>query len=216
MPRLCSPRCSPPPPLHPTSMPSSAQATLLSRSTVLKRRFYLRAATVKNPRSHPTPYAVSTKSASSMAVINGHHPPLVSPPRGPPQRPDPLWPASRRWQPRVRTTAVVPLRPTRATVDSTPSELPSSRPCPNRFTKPSWRSSHRSPASLIAGEPELAEHRHPASSARLLCSGWASCRNGRPTRWARSSHQQKRPKCTMHSYLFQSICLNQIKIVQTS
>jgi hypothetical protein len=59
-------------------------------------------------------------------------------------------------------------------LDSTPGELLSSRPSPNRFTKPSWSSSRRSPAGLVPGKPELAWRRRPASSARLLCVGWAS------------------------------------------
>jgi hypothetical protein len=95
-PRLCSPRRSPLPLLHLTSTPSSAQATPLSRSTVLKRRFYLEPADVKRPRSHPTPCAISTESALSMAAISGHRPPSVSPPRGPHRCPDPLRLASRR------------------------------------------------------------------------------------------------------------------------
>jgi hypothetical protein len=49
---------------------------------------------------------------------------------------------------------------------------------PNRFTKPSWSSSRRSPTGLVTGEQELAGRRLPTSSARLLCSGWASRRNG--------------------------------------
>jgi hypothetical protein len=82
--------------LHLTSTPSSAQATPLSRSTVLKRRFYLEPADVKRPRSHPTPCAISTESALSMAAISGHRPPSISPPRGPHRCPDPLRLASRR------------------------------------------------------------------------------------------------------------------------
>jgi hypothetical protein len=42
--------------------------------------FYLELAAVKSPRSHPTPCAVSTESASSTAAISGHRPPSVSPP----------------------------------------------------------------------------------------------------------------------------------------
>jgi hypothetical protein len=78
----------------------------------------------------------------------------------------------------------------------------SSQPSPNWFTKSSWSSSHHSPKGLVAAEPESAGRRHPPSSARLLWSGWASCQNGRPTRWARPSHQQKQPKCTVHFYFF--------------
>jgi hypothetical protein len=97
MPRLCSPHHSPLPPLHLTSTPSSAQAMPLSRSTVLKRRFYLEPATMNSPRSHPTSCAVSTEGASSTAAISGHRRPSISPPQGPHQRPGPLQPTSQCW-----------------------------------------------------------------------------------------------------------------------
>jgi hypothetical protein len=96
MPCLCSPHCSPLSPLHSTSTPSSAQATPLSRSTILKRCFYLEPAAVKSPQSHPMLCVVSTESASTTAAISSHRPPSVSPPRGPHRCPDPLRPASRR------------------------------------------------------------------------------------------------------------------------
>jgi hypothetical protein len=166
---LCSPRRLPLPLLHPTPTPSSAQATPLSRSTVLKRCFYLESAAVKSPQSHPMPCIISANGASSTAAISSHHSPSISPPRGH-RRPNPLRPASRRRRPRVQTIAVVPLRLTHAIVDSTPGELPSSRPFPNQCTKPSRSSSRRSPTGLVAGEPELAGCHRPASSARLLCS----------------------------------------------
>jgi hypothetical protein len=96
LPRPCSPRHSPLPWLHPTLMPSRAQATPLSRSTVLKRRFYLEPVVVKSPRSHPTPCVVSIEGASLTAAISGHSPPSFSPPRGPHRHPNSLQPASRR------------------------------------------------------------------------------------------------------------------------
>jgi hypothetical protein len=80
MPRPCSPRCSALPPLQSTLTPSSAQATPLSRSTVLKHCFHLELAAVKSPRSHPTLCTVSTEGASSTAAISGHYPPSFSPP----------------------------------------------------------------------------------------------------------------------------------------
>jgi hypothetical protein len=119
------------------------------------------------PRCAPFPPRLSP-----MAAISGQRPPPVSPPRGPHQCPDPLRPARWRRRPCVRTTATVPLQSTRATMESTPGELRSSRPSPNWFTKPSWSSSHCSPAGLIVGEPELAGRRRPVPSARLLYSGW--------------------------------------------
>jgi hypothetical protein len=213
--RLCSPHHSPLLLLHPTLTPSSAQATPLSKSTIFKRRFCLEPTAMRSPRSLPTSCVISAEGTSLIAAISSHRPPPVSPPRGSHQRPDPLLPASRCRRPRVRTTATVPLRLTHATVDSTPDELPSSQPSPNWFTKPPWSSSRCFPAGLVADEPELAGRRRPVPSAHLLFSGWASHQNGWPTRWARLSHQKKRPKCTVHFYLFQSICLNQIQIVQT-
>jgi hypothetical protein len=118
LPCPCSPRRSLLPPLHPSPMPSSAQVMLLSRSTVLKWRFYLEPAAVNSPRRHPTLCVVSTEGASSTAAISGHCPPSFSPPRGPHRCPNPQRPASRCRQPSVRTIAAIPLWPTRATVDS--------------------------------------------------------------------------------------------------
>jgi hypothetical protein len=72
LPSPYSPCHSPLPPLHPTLTPLSAQATLPSINTVLKRRFHLEVAAMKSPRSNPTLCAVSTEGTSLMATAHPH------------------------------------------------------------------------------------------------------------------------------------------------
>jgi hypothetical protein len=164
-PSPCSPRRSPLPLLHPMLRPSSAQAMLLSRSTVLKRRFHLEPAAVKSPRSHPTSCTVSTEVASSTVAIFGHLSPWFSPPRGPHRRPEPLRPASRRRRPRVRTTAAVPLQLTRATADN-PLQPTSDRLEPTPSTAPPSTSSPT--ARIPPVTPTLACHRLFSSTEKLF------------------------------------------------